>query len=175
MTMARGAPLLALLLSLPLTADGQQRSCRDDTRYGLLDFWLGDWTVRSRGQTVGTNTISKILDGCAVSEHWRGRSGGTGQSLFYFVPSEGAWRQVWVTTTPERPGGVKEKELLETLPGGGVRFQGRVRLMDGSVYLDRTTLTPEEDGTVLQVIEVSGDEGLSWREVFRGRYERKQE
>jgi hypothetical protein len=52
-----------------------------------------------------------------------------------------------------------------------VRFQGAIPLPGGGQYLDRTTLTPLEDGAVRQVIEVSRD-GESWRTVFDAVYVR---
>ena len=39
--------------------------------------------------------------------------------------------------------------------------------------LDRITWTPEDDGTVRQVWEVSTDAGESWSVIFDGRYQRK--
>jgi len=67
-------------------------------------------------------------------------------------------------------GGVKEKTLVEVLEGGGVRFQGRIPLKGGGSYLDRTTLTPDAEGHVRQVIEVSTDGGSTWRTTFDALY-----
>ena len=68
------------------------------------------------------------------------------------------------------PGGLKEKELIESLPGGAIRFQGTIPLPDGRSYLDRTTLTPERDGRVRQVIEISVDGGATWEVRFDAMY-----
>lgn len=35
----------------------------------------------------GTNRITKILNGCAVSEDWRDADGTRGMSLFYYQPA----------------------------------------------------------------------------------------
>ncbi len=51
-----------------------------------------------------------------------------------------------------------------------VRFQGRVYAEDDKSYLDRTTLTVLGGGRVRQIIEVSMDEGTSWRAVFDAEY-----
>lgn len=167
--------LLSLALALAFAAAptaAQQGACSGHPDFHLLDFWIGEWRVESGGTIAGHNRIERILDGCAVQENWVGASGGEGRSLFYYVPVEETWKQVWVTSNPFRPGGVKEKTLVERLANGGVRFQGTVSLPDGRVYLDRTTLSPESDGTVRQLLEVSTDEGISWRAVFDGRYVR---
>jgi hypothetical protein len=75
-----------------------------------------------------------------------------------------------VTDAARRVGGLKEKHLIASLPGGGVRFQGELRHPDGRIVLDRTTLTPLAGGQVRQLIEVSSDGGSSWRPSFDARY-----
>lgn len=142
----------------------------DAAIFHRLDFWVGDWEVRSEGRTVGRNRVEKVLGGCAVTEHWRSAGGGVGRSLFYVVPAEGMWKQVWVTSNATGPGGVKEKRLLDGYDGPGVRFQGRVLLPEGGSYLDRTTLSPRDGGRVRQVIETSSDGGASWRVRFDAVY-----
>lgn len=162
----------ALLLALPLCAaeaPAPAPPCTDVTGFDRLDFWVGEWDVYAGSQLVGHNVIRKILDGCAVEERWTGARGGVGRSLFYRLP-DGTWKQVWVTPHATRPGGVKEKTLVEELEGGGLRFQGEVDLPDGGSYLDRTTLTPLSAGRVGQVIEVSRDEGKTWQATFDAIY-----
>ena len=66
---------------------------------------------------------------------------------------------------------VKEKAELRDHGGPGVRFQGSVVYPRGTV-LDRTTLTPRDDGTVRQLIEISSDGGDTWRVSFDGLYRR---
>ena len=163
--------VLALLaaLSIPGSAEAQS-SCEGITAYDRLDFWLGEWSVRSGGREAGTNRITKILGGCAVQEEWIGATGGEGRSLFYYHPREEEWRQVWVTSTSFRTGGVKEKTLLAVTDDGALRFQGRVVDEAGVAWLDRTTLTPLPEGRVRQLIEISPD-GMSWETVFDAVYE----
>jgi len=43
---------------------------------------------------------------------------------------------------------------------------------DGHPTPDRTTLTPQADGTVRQIIEQSDDGGTSWRATFDAVYRR---
>jgi len=69
-------------------------------------------------------------------------------------------------------GPIKEKKLVEELKRGGVRFQGEIPRPDGSVYLDRTTLTPLAGDRVQQVIEISRDEGKTWQLTFDAEYRR---
>ena len=163
--------VFAALLVGAATARGQ--ACSEDPAYAALDFWVGEWDVRVDGEPVGENRIEKILDGCAILEHWADARGHEGKSLFYYVPARDELRQVWVTEAPGTPGGVKEKALVERLEGGGVRFQGDVPVPGGGSYLDRTTLTPETDGTVRQRIERSTDGGATWQVGFDAVYHRR--
>lgn len=153
---------------------GQAEAC-EGPPYDDLDFWLGEWIVESDGVRQGTNRISRILDGCAVREEWQASGGGRGESLFY-VNAAGEWRQVWVTERATRIGGVKEKARVdpdaEDVPPGAVRFQGTLPLPEGGTLLDRTTLTPLDDGSVRQHIEVSRDAGANWQTTFDARYVR---
>ena len=133
--------------------------------YRVLDFWVGNWkVVNPKGQLEGHNRIEKVLKGCAIMEHWTDASGGQGKSLFYFQPITKSWKQVWVTDS----GPIKEKSLLADYPGPSVRFQGELPRRNGSgTYLDRTTLSPEANGKVRQVIEVSLDGGKTWPAEYR--------
>lgn len=162
--------LLCLLSPGPARAQDAPLPCEEVDGFHRLDFWVGEWDVRVDDRTVGSNRIEKILDGCAIMEHWSGAGGGQGKSLFYYDPVRDEWKQVWVTGQATRTGGLKEKRLIERREGGGVRFQGEIPTADGGAYLDRTTLTPLDGGRVRQVIEVSRDGGETWRTVFDAVY-----
>ena len=152
-------------------AGGTPPSCSDTGEYAELDFWLGDWQVHTTdGQLAGTNRIEKILNGCAILEHWTSAGGSVGKSLFYIW--KGDWRQVWVTEMASWTGGTKEKHQVIIEPEPGIRFQGKIPLPDGNAYLDRTTLTRQDDGSVRQLIEISMDDGVTWKSSFDAVYTR---
>lgn len=163
---------LAALPGLPAAAQSPP-PCDSLPGFHRLDFWVGQWDVRVAGRTVGANRIERILNGCAILEHWTDAGGGQGKSLFYYDVVADVWKQVWVTGRATAPGGLKEKTQVALRPDGGVRFQGRIALADGRTYLDRTTLTPLADGTVRQVIETSRDEGRTWQTGFDAIYIRR--
>jgi hypothetical protein len=147
--------------------------CEDDPRFELLDFWVGTWEVTDpAGNPQGSNTIEKVLAGCAILEHWTDAGGSQGKSLFYVDPASGVWKQVWVTQRALAAGGTKEKRFVERTEAGGVRFQGTITLEDGRSYLDRTTLTPLADGRVRQHIQTSMDGGDTWNAGWVGIYQR---
>ena len=169
--------LSSLSLDRPAVAQDPQEipSCDQNRDYQVLDFWVGEWDVFVGDRLVGHNLIEKTLAGCAVIEHWTAAGGGQGRSLFYYAPHFDGWRQVWVTENVAAPGGLKEKREVAAPAEGSVRFQGDIRLPDGSTYLDHTTLTPLANGEVRQHIEVSGDQGTSWRTTFDAIYRRAAE
>jgi hypothetical protein len=162
--------LIMMMLPLYLCADNTEFHCEKKPEYQILNFWVGDWDVQDvDGQKVGSNRIEKILGGCAVVENWTELDGHEGKSFFYFNNPTGKWKQVWV----EDSGGMKEKEFIQKFGDGGVRFQGLVQISDGSMILDRTTLTPKDQNHVKQVIEISRDQGKNWKAVFHAIYVRK--
>ena len=135
-----------------------------------LDFWLGYWDVfLATGERDGRNRIEKLLDGFAVQENWTELDGHEGKSWFYFYGPEQRWKQVWVTDG----GFVKEKAQVADGPAGSTRFRGEISLPDGHKLLDQTTLTPEADGRVRQVIEQSRDNGATWKMVYDAYYVRR--
>lgn len=160
--------VVAALLAAPKAVAAQQ-PCEELEGFHRLDFWVGEWDVRMGDRQVGTNRITKILNGCAVREEWTGAAGGEGQSLFYYLPSSDEWKQVWVTSTATRVGGVKEKALVATLDDGSLQFQGQIPDSEGTLWYDRTTLTPLEGGRVRQLIEISQDEE-TWETTFDAVY-----
>lgn len=160
-----------LALSMVAMSSTATAACEAAGIHGALDFWVGQWEVLVEDRVVGHNRIEKVSGGCAVVEHWRPASGGEGTSFYWVDPASRKWRQVWVTGEPFSRGGTKEKAQVPA-PDGAVRMQGEVPLPDGGRYLDRTTLTPGEGGSVRQLIEISTDGGASWRAVFDAEYRR---
>jgi len=162
----------ALAIAQPQATPQPDHPCDRDPAYHKLDFWLGSWDVFDShdGTKGGTNLIEKILDGCAVVENWHelDPQGADGKSLFYYQKATKQWKQVWVTAA----GPMKEKRLVEELPGGAVRFQGEIPHIDGTSHLDRTTLTPLGKERVRQVIEISRDSGKTWETTFDAEYRR---
>jgi hypothetical protein len=134
-------------------------------RLAALDFWIGRWSVRARdGEPAGTDVVERTPDGRAVLEHWLDVEGREGRGFFWFDPSAGNWKQVWVMN-----GFVKLKELTFA-EHRRVRFEGHA-FDETRLLADRTTLTALADGTVAQLIEHSFDGGRTWTTSFDAIYE----
>jgi hypothetical protein len=172
--LAASAALLFALAAAPAFAQADAPPCSAEVR-GALDFWAGDWNVDGTAshERAGTDRVERADKGFAFIERWTGVDGGEGVSLFSLDPKACTWRQLWITDHPALPGGLKAKDLVALMPGGGVRFQGSYPGRRFPFVLDRTTLTPRADGTVRQVIEVSGDGGQSWTAGFDAVYTRR--
>ncbi len=173
--LATALPAIALRMAGASDAASAQtsRSCTSEPRLHALDFWLGQWDVYSGNEKDGTNRIVRVLHGCAVEEHWRDVEGSEGQSLFYFNRAGARWKQVWVTEQGLAIGGTKEKsEQTELTTPTQLRFQGQYPGRDGAPILDRTTLTHNPDDTVRQLIDISFDNGQTWRVTFDAIYRR---
>ena len=147
--------------------------CETDENYQKLNFWIGEWDVYDKDNNlVGHNKIEKILHDCAIIENWTSANGNKGKSFFYYNNYKNEWNQVWITENALRPGGTKEKKLIEEFEDGSLRFQGGYPYK-GNPVLDRTTLSPLEDGRVKQLIEWSSDDGETWKESFLAYYVKK--
>src|SRR5277367_2511840 len=65
-----------------------------------FDFWLGEWDVSTpQGTPAGTNRVERILDGCALQEHWEASDGSKGASLSSYDAVGRKWRQTYVDDT----------------------------------------------------------------------------
>ena len=142
-------------------------SARGTTRD--FDFWVGEWDVFGpEGRHVGTNSITRLFEGGALAEHWRGAGGVEGRSLSAYDASTDRWHQTWVDST----GGLL---LLDGgLVDGAMVLEGSAPADQGAApERQRIAWTVERDG-VRQHWEASADGGTTWRTAFDGRYRRRE-
>jgi len=167
-----GATLL--VLALPIHLDAQEPATPPGCHgphAGDFDFWVGEWSVYAPdgGALQGHNSITKKHGGCLIAEHWVSAKGSTGDSMNFYDPLTGAWRQVWIS-----PGVFIDY-------AGGLDAAGAM-VLEGEIYYDRTgqrapfrgTWTPLQDGRVRQHFEQQGPDG-NWSDWFIGIYVRKDE
>ena len=134
-----------------------------------LDFWIGDWVVKTKGgQVLGTNKITGQLGGHMIYEEWTSAGGGTGKSMNYWDRDAGQWKQVWIDA------GGSVLHMAGNFEQGAMRFVGKHMYKGGGTIDHRTTLTPLPDGRVRQFIEESRDGGATWQNTFDGYYSRRE-
>lgn len=144
----------------------ERRGCRQGG-FRAFDFWLGRWDVTdpATGQLFGTNVVTPELGGCAIEEHWTDAGGGRGRSLNTYDQGTRQWQQLWI----DHSGGAlvlagRATEEGMMLSGNAPEFIG------GPEVGTRLNWNRQRGRQVLQIWELSRDQGASWDTVFQGRY-----
>jgi hypothetical protein len=116
---------------------------------------------------AGHNRISRIHGDCTVLEEYEAAASGyEGKSFNYYDPTDGLWHQAWVDNSGLR------LNLTGKFDDGHMQLSGNRVNPQGESVVDRITWTPNEDGSVRQLWEVSKDDGETWQALFDGLYKR---
>ena len=126
--------------------------------FSQFDFWVGNWDVyNARGQHVASSLIEKVY-GCGIRENWKPFNSPGGGSLNIFVPSTKQWEQFWIDSGGSRA----------FFKGG---MQGEAMVLTGEWGpMTRMTYTPNDDGSVRQLVEQSSDKGKNWATAYDFTY-----
>ena len=148
-------------------AEKARHPCKVRPEAAQFDFWLGDWTVTDQhDRVVGENHITQDLQGCVLRESWTDAYGNRGTSINFYDPATGLWHQVWTSDS----GTITHYQ--GEFADGAMRFNANgFGDADGKSHFRRMTFTPNEDGSVRQLIEDS-DDGKLWVATFDGTYRR---
>ncbi len=138
-----------------------------------LEFWVGEWDLTWPGQKAGdtdhgTNTITRIMDGCVVQENFSGLTQHLrGTSLSTFDVSAHKWKQTWVDNE-----------------GGYLDFAGEFK--DGQMILQRESVNGKGVKSMQRMVwknitanefdwswEASQDDGKTWQVQWPIHYKRK--
>jgi len=137
--------------------------------YNQFDFWIGDWVVYAKGKMAGFNKIVKIEGGCIIRENWKSvQSSFTGTSYNFYDRIDKKWKQVWIDnqgTVLELSGEFKNNKM--------VLESKEKKDLNGNRVINRITWYLNDDGTVRQLWEQSGDGGLAFTTSFDGLYRRR--
>lgn len=168
--------LCIIIVSFPASAqqDDEPKSaptppCLSDEAFNAFDFWVGEWDVHmADGTLAGENSIAKELNGCLVTESWRGAQGSVGTSINYLDRVTNEWVQVW------NDAGGGQIHIRGGLTGDGMRLVGKIHYISNGTTADfRGLWTPLPDGRVRQFFEQSVDGGETWATWFEGFYSKK--
>ncbi|MEM6475933.1 MAG: hypothetical protein AAF687_07185 [Pseudomonadota bacterium] len=137
-----------------------------------FDFWVGEWDVFPNGSDakIAESRIERLFEGCAIREHWMPLQGPQGGSTSLVNHNTGRWQQMWIGGNGVRvdfEGGPVDGGMV--LTGYWDNFGG-----PGKSALVRMTYTANEDGSVRQFGEASGDHGKSWQTSFDLLYRPRQ-
>ncbi|MCZ6918761.1 MAG: hypothetical protein O7I93_18445 [Gemmatimonadetes bacterium] len=165
--------VVGVTLGLPASLAGQsnqQPAACSASAYRQFDFWIGQWDVTNpQGAAAGTNTITRILQGCVLHESWASAGGSPGESHNIYNLQTGQWHQTWVDATGtllQLDGGLDTE--------GKMVLRGKTLGQGGQEVLNEISWEPLASGQVRQVWRTSTDEGAHWQIVFDGLYTRKQ-
>ncbi len=167
--MARFIPwFLVLIFILPLRAQEKDCPCCSAV-YQAFDFWIGSWEVTNKdGTLAGTNTITRVEDGCALREEWQSANGTfTGTSLNYYDKAKGQWKQLWVDNS-----GNHLDLSGNPVQNGMILSSAPFRRQDGKMYVNRISWTANPDGSVSQLWELLQNEEVT-AVIFDGLYRPK--
>jgi hypothetical protein len=141
------------------------RQC-SDLAFRQFDFFVGDWDVYDAAEPtaiVARNTVTVVLDGCALLEVHKQTDGLHGESFSAYDAGRHVWHQSWFTNR----GSVL---LLDgELRGDRMVLTGTDRAADGTSSLLRGTWSREGEG-VRQVAERSRDGGKTWAPAWDLRF-----
>jgi hypothetical protein len=160
-TTLRSVFCLSLLVSLSINAADKPAACADAVYRGF-DFWLGDWdtfdTDAPGKPSVARNTITTMLDGCAIREDYRQADGMRGESFTTYDATRQLWHQSWVTNRGE----------LLILEG---KQDGRRIVLSGVDRDAKGQRTIEvswqpQGKEVREIARISRDGGTTWTPMF---------
>jgi hypothetical protein len=126
-----------------------------------FDFVIGEWDVYDVGSSTlkAHNSVSRMLDGCAVREIYRRADGYTGESFSTYDVARHRWHQSWVTNRGELL-------LLDgDIKNGGMVLAGPEQGANGAPSVIRGVWKREANGSVRETAEHSSD-GATWTVVF---------
>lgn len=136
-----------------------------------FDFWIGEWDVTTPdGKPAGTNSIRRVLNGCALHENWKSARGPfAGNSYNLYDAARGLWHQSWVDNTGtllQLDGGIEDGKMVLR----GTRPASQPGAPD---VMHRISWEKKSDDEVRQLWESSTDGGGTWSVLFDGKYVRR--
>jgi tetratricopeptide (TPR) repeat protein len=146
--------------------DRNARPCKYSPEARQFDFWVGEWDVQVGGQTVGTNVIERLEEGCLIMENWTGNTGGSGKSMNFYNPLTKRWRQTYMSNNQviwEMSGEYKD---------GAMQFEGEMITASGPVKV-RVKLYGMGPDKIHHTQDNLGSDGKTWTRVWDSVYVRK--
>ena len=156
--------IVAGVFAAPASAQQELPPACTAPEHSQFDFWIGEWKVYRTGETTlrATSRIDRLHEGCVIREQWKPLQGGGGSSLNHYDPGQRRWHQTWIDSTNQRvvfEGGLVDGKMVLTGFWTNANGPGKHRLV-------RMTYGRNEDGSVRQFGQASGDHGVTWAPFF---------
>lgn len=164
--------LLTLLILLQLTIYSQNDKPCSAPESTQLDFWVGNWTAEWKGEAgkieTGTNTITKILGGCALQENFStGDNSFTGTSISVYSPRKKTWQQTWADNTGAY------LDFTGGMEGSNMILSRKAKDKDGNNIMQRMVFFNITKDSFDWSWESSKDDGVTWQLQWQIKYKRK--
>ncbi|MCB0722093.1 MAG: DUF1579 family protein [Ignavibacteriae bacterium] len=164
--------MFAIFPIFAFAQDNSQTTPCSSPESAQMDFWVGEWNASwqdNEGNTkTGTNTISKILGGCALQENFSTSDGSfVGKSFSVYNTRKGYWEQTWVDNSGaflSFTGGPS---------GDKVILSREVNTKDGRHIMQRMIFSDIKPDAFTWDWESSTDDGTTWNLNWRINYTRK--
>lgn len=150
------------------TQSNEDKQCNCCTeKHQQFDFWVGSWNVyNTKGDLVGTNTITKNYGDCVLKEEWISTGSNRGTSTNYYNKSDDSWNQVWVDNSGF------SLILKGNLIDGAMILKGELIKGEKGNYYNQISWTLNSDGSVTQLWELFKTDGSLIQEAFKGIYKK---
>jgi len=152
--------------------DDQKKPC-SAPECRQFDFWTGQWDLtwldKNGKEMHGSNTITAILDSCAIQEQFDGNPAMSfrGMSLSVYDTKNAVWRQTWVDNNGgylDFTGGLQENSMVLS----------RKTLQNGKEVWQRMRWYEIRRDALKWDWEISDDGGETWQLRWRIYYKRAQ-
>lgn len=175
---------LALIVSSPFAIHAQ---C-EGPEYSGFDFYLGDWEIEQQFLNPGDGSwtevlpartsVRKILDGCALLEHWEGEiiypwegmdspRPLEGLSVRYWMPEKKVWKIQWMDSMQPVIG----SGSVGTIADGQGEFEPETKPDNGK--WSKIVFERRGDDVIDWHLEFTSDGGESWMTIWKMRMTRE--
>ena len=165
-------PIIFLIILIQCSIFAQNDKPCSAPETAQFDFWVGEWIAEWSGENgkieTGTNTVTKILSGCAVQENFS-TSDKTfiGTSLSVYSPKKKIWQQTWVDNSGAY------LDFTGNMDGGKMILSRKGKDKDGNEIMQRMVFYNITKESFDWNWEASTDEGKTWELKWKINYKRK--
>ena len=151
---------------------GFQLRAQDSTQLKAFDFWVGEWEANwldAKGNMiVGSNSVTKDLDGKVIRESFSDPSTGfLGTSISVYSLVDSTWHQAWA----DNSGGYID--FFGIVSDGMRIFQTKPVISGEQTIIRRMLFYNIQPDSFDWDLEISKDGGKTWRLSWKIKYLRK--
>lgn len=145
----------------------EEKPCVNSVEARQFDFWVGEWDLTWGEEGRGTNSITKIYDGCVIQENFDGGAMDfKGMSISTYDTEVKKWKQTWVDSA------AGYIDLAGEFENGEMQLFHQ-RIVEGKRVDYRMRFFNIVKHTLDWSWERSNDQGQTWEVQWLIQYQRK--